>query len=126
MGSDISLSSDGKTVTLHNDGLYTITLIHAVGADATAGATAASVQAQIVGTFDAGDPINADGPFPLAVSAWLASQGGGASEIVIQQTYPAQWFKGGDTFQVHLTVASYSAGSFSYQGQSCIVVTRVS
>jgi hypothetical protein len=119
LGTDVTLSADGKTFTLANDGIYTIAGEH----DFIAGAAASFgyVRAIISGTFDASDALASDGPFATQLPA--ASFGAGGDTIRVGWGNPAMHFKGGDNFTILAQSNAYVSGTLAYTGS--VVVCRI-
>lgn len=104
-GSDVTLSGDGKTWTLVNDGIYSILIWFD-----TSNAANDIFQIQILGSFDASDPFTIDSPRNKHVPTDVA--------VIDQLVVPAMFFTGGGSFKVQCAATLETA---QLDGAICLV-----
>lgn len=118
VGTDLSISNDGKTITFATAGWYSVYVDTSVGGVAD---TVASVAFQLAGTWDAADIVAAmNGSFQVSNNL-RGSVGIITAESVL--VLPGFNFKAGDTLKVQVTGANLAGTAPTANGN--IIVVRV-
>ncbi len=112
IGSDVTLSANGTTLTFVNDGIYSV-LVNFV-----AGATLVdSVSVAMAATLNANSALNSEGPFNWQEEIQAGKTATGFNNV------PAMYFHAGDT--IGLQAFSTAGGSNARIESSNVIIARV-
>lgn len=114
-GSDVTLSADGETLTLVNDGVYSLLLDLVLQ---VTGTPDGAVTVTANGALVSGDPLQLQG-LSLTVPTPLAAE-------QIQLVIPAMWFSAGSALKFQGLCSTTGAGAAKISNSSSVIASRVS